>query len=75
MRRLRRLRTRWNQLVCAYRHGMYHGTVYRERNRLSVFCRTCGYESAGVDLETSRVRMAWMWERHRLRWRTHRTAC
>lgn len=77
MTRWERMRWRWQQIVCAYRHGNSHGVIYVGQNRITVFCRTCGAESCGVDLETRRIRTIWMFERQRILWRTlrrHRTA-
>jgi hypothetical protein len=51
-----------------------HGQLVIGRNHLSVFCPACGAESAGLDLETHRIRMLWMWDRHRQRWHTRRRA-
>lgn len=72
----RRLLVMWNQFWCAYQHGTYHGTLYRDRNRLAVFCRGCGFESSGIELETRRVRTLWMFDKHRQRWQgMRRLAC
>lgn len=62
---MRRLRTWWTQLQCGYRG---HGTLYVGRNRVSMFCRSCGWESDGWELYTARIRTLWMHEKHRLRW-------
>lgn len=76
MRRLRQMQTRLAQALCSYRG---HGTLYIGRNELTMFCPHCGWQSSGLGLDTTRVRMLWMHERQRLRWRARtklqRTAC
>lgn len=62
--------TTWKQFWCAYRGP--HGHLVVERNHLSVCCNACGYESDGLDLETRRIRILWMHDRHRQLWQSLR---
>lgn len=57
------------RFACGYLGHL--GKVYVERDRVSLFCTACGFESSGVELHTTHVRYAWMAERQRLRWEAH----
>lgn len=58
------------QFACGY-VGHARSTVVWENDRISLFCRDCGFESSGVESHTTRVRHLHMRERQRLKWELH----
>lgn len=58
------------QFACGY-VGHHRSKVYGESDRIVLFCRSCGFESKGIEIHTTRVRHVWMRERQRLRWQAH----
>lgn len=71
-----RLSTSWlthiKQWICGLRGHCLLLDV--EADRVAAWCAWCGYASPGWELETRSIRYAWMWERHRMRWKQRRRA-
>lgn len=53
------------QIACAAR-GHYAQLII-ERDRLSIRCAACAYESSGLDLHTRWIRWAWMLDKRKKR--------
>lgn len=56
----------WRQCVCGYRGHLVQ--LRRQPDRVWLTCAACHYESPGIELQTWRVRMAWVRSKHEL-WR------